>query len=437
MVTGSDAPITVDVERFVAGGEALARDPEGRVVFVAGALPGESVQVTLGERHAGWSRGTPVRVVRSSPHRVVPPCPQRRDGCGGCDWQHLATDRQLEAKLSVVRDAFRRTGGIRDEVVERAVVPGGSVPMTGYRTTVRVIGDEAGRPSFRAERSDRRVPAHGCAVSHPGLLALLDEVRLPDGLEATLRVSSSTGERTAHVVVPERRADRPVAPTTGERAIDVPADVGVGPDASLSETVDGHAFRVSAASFFQSGPAAAALLVRTVVELAPELADARRVVDAYAGVGLFAVAAVPVEAHVTVVETSATACADATFNLRDRPATVVRSRVDRWVRNETRASGGPTTRRRGASARRRSVDVVIADPARSGLGRAGAAAIAALSAPTVILVSCDPVAGARDVALLEAAGYRFEAARVLDVFPQTHHVEVVTRFTRRDQEHRP
>jgi 23S rRNA (uracil1939-C5)-methyltransferase len=390
-------PTTMHPERFVAGGDALAHDADGRVVFVRGGVPGDEVVVETVEDKGDWSRVVVSSVVRPGPDRVEPPCPHRRDGCGGCDWQHLAVPAQLPAKVEIVREALRRTGHLPDA----SIVPGAAVAATGYRTTIRVVGDEHGRAAYRRERSHDAVVATRCPIAHPSLHPVIDAIEIPPGVEVTLRSSVATGEVTA-------RWDRSRGEVGG-----LPAEVGVGEDAILYEEVAGHRLRVSAGSFFQSGPAAAELLVAAVRRHAPELDGARRVLDAYAGVGLFAVVAAPTAEHVVTVETSRAAVADCRANLGDRSARVEQGQVGRWRPD------------RGMD-----IDVVIADPARSGLGRPGVAAVLATDTPVVVLVSCDPVAMARDSALLGRHGYRHVTTEVLDVLPHTHHVECVTRFER-------
>jgi 23S rRNA (uracil1939-C5)-methyltransferase len=122
--------------------------------------------------------------------------------------------------------------------------------------------------------------------------------------------------------------------------------------------------------------------------------------------------------HVTVIESSKSGCGDATHNLAGRSASVLRADVSGWT---SPVGGGPTP----------PVDVIVADPARPGLGKPGVAALAAAAAAVLVLVNCDPVSLARDVTLLDAAGYRPESVEVLDLFPNTHHVETVTRFVPR------
>jgi 23S rRNA (uracil1939-C5)-methyltransferase len=215
--------------------------------------------------------------------------------------------------------------------------------------------------------------------------------------EFSLRVGDSSGERSAWV------ADGDV------ELLDVPADVGVGPGAIVHENVAGCDLQVSAASFFQSGPAAAELLVAAVREASSDLADVDTVVDAYGGIGLFAT--MFERARVIVVEGSSAACADAAANLADRRAKVVHAQVEQW--------------------KPRHADLVIADPSRSGLGRTAVGVLTGTSARRIVLVSCDPVSLARDAGLLRDSGYDHATSLVLDLFPQTHHVEVVTTFERR------
>ncbi len=384
-------------ERFVAGGEALAHDPEGRVVFVRGGVPGDEVSVEIIEAKGEWRRGLVTTVHHSSVDRVEPPCPQRREGCGGCDWQHLAVPAQLAAKAEIVRDALRRTGrlGSPDLTVGRAV------PSQGYRTTIRVVGAPDGRAAFRIDRSHDTVLASGCLVAHPSLLPLVEQLRITPDHEVSLRVSDATGQMTA-------RWDRRRGEVHG-----LPRSVHAGPNAFLTERVAGHDFRVSAGAFFQSGPAAAELLVDAVGRAAPELADASTVLDAYAGVGLFAVACAPTSAKVITVETSRAAVEDCRVNLRDRNARIERCEMSRWRPEDGLA-----------------IDVAVADPARSGLGRPGTAAMVAAQPGVLVLVSCDPVAMARDTDLLGRHGYRHDGTEILDLFPHTHHVECVTRFVR-------
>jgi 23S rRNA (uracil1939-C5)-methyltransferase len=379
---------------MAAGGDAIARVADGRVAFVRGALPDELVEIDIVQAKKDFVRGELVRVIQASSLRVEPPCPFHAAGCGGCTWQHVDPSGQLQLKVAVVIEALQRTG----KLVEPVVVSGASVPPWSYRTTLRLAVGAGGRLGLRGRSTHEVIELDGCPISHPLLQELLSSIRVAGEGEVSLRVSAATGERSAWV------ADGAV------ELHDVPSDVSIGADAVIHEVIDGIRLQVSAPSFFQSGPAAAELLVAAVRDACADLPAPDVLVDAYGGVGLLA-AAVPA-GTTTVVEGSRSACADAAVNLADRRHHIICSTVEHW--------------------RPRRADLVIADPSRSGLGKQAVAVLTATEASRLVLVSCDPVALARDAVLLREAGYAHAHSTVFDLFPQTHHVEVVTTFERRD-----
>ncbi len=383
----------VRAEKMAAGGDAIARLADGRIVFVRGALPEELVAIQIVQSKKDFARAEVLDVVEPSPHRVEPPCPGHAAGCGGCAWQHVEAAAQPGLKTAIVIEALRRTGKIVDPVVG----VGSSVPAWAYRTTLRVAAGRGDRLGLHGRNSHDVVELSGCPVSHPLLEELLAGVRVRGHGEVSLRVGAATGERSAWIV------DGDV------ELLGLAPDVAVGPAAAVHEVVAGKTLRVSAPSFFQSGPAAAELLVAAVREACGELVEAASVVDAYGGVGLFASAFDG--RKVTVVESSDSACADAAVNLAGRRAEIVRGFVEQW--------------------KSRRADLVIADPSRNGLGRQAVAVLSATQASRIVVVSCDPVTLARDAGLLREAGYDHVRSTVYDLFPQTQHVEVVTTFDRR------
>lgn len=418
-MTGSDAPVRIT--DIAAGGAGVARERSGRVLFVEGALPGELVVAELTAERRDHARAVAVAVVEPAPGRVAPPCPWVSAGCGGCGWQHAAPGLQRELKARMVGHALGRLAG----VVEPAVSPGPALPATGHRTTLRGVADEAGRFALRAHRSHDLVRVPTCLVAHPLVAEVLAAGRFPPGAEVTVRVGARTGERLVVVDGPGRGRDAGVAgDDSGDRGQDgssvvVPdgvrvvtgAELAAGRRAWLHEEVAGVRLRVSARSFFQAGPLAAEALVAAVGAAAGPLGPDERLADLYGGVGLFA-ATVGRDAPTVLVEASASAAADARVNLRDRhrPARVVRRDVARW--------------------RPRRTEVVVADPPRAGLGRAGVRSVAGTHARRVVLVSCDVGSMGRDLALLQSTGYRWVSSTLVDAFPHTPHVEVVTRLDR-------
>jgi 23S rRNA (uracil1939-C5)-methyltransferase len=309
---------------------------------------------------------------------------------------------QHDAKIRIAVESLARIGriAISEDLVERAAA-GGRVPSSAYRTTVRLAFDDEGRAGFRRRSSNRVVAIDDCLVAHPLLQRAISSIsaRPRSDVEVTLRCSTTTGVVGAVVHGDERDV-------RGLEAVDV-----VGEEARLVETIHGVDLVVSMGSFFQSGPMAADLLVDAVRVLSgPEALSGAfgQVVDAYGGCGLFAATVVPSHVHVTLVESNPIAVADARQNLAGRRASIVAGPVEDW---EAQPAG-----------------LVIADPARTGLGPRGVATIVATRAPIVVLVSCDAAAGARDARLLVESGYELDDMVVLDLFPHTNHLEMVMRF---------
>lgn len=396
---------------IAAGGEAVARDDSGRVVFVAGALPGERVRASLTEERSQFARAQAVEIVDAADGRITPPCPEVANGCGGCGWQHVDLATQRALKATIVTDALRRQGRVAGAVVD----VGDALAPTGFRTTLRLAVGAVGGAGFRRARSHEVVDLDRCLIAHPLLLPMVTGADFGAAAEVTLRCGAGTAERmalvdpsTAAVALPGGHGDVLLVGADELRA---------GRRAWIHEELAGRRWRISARSFFQARPDGAEALIEAVVGvLGPPVSPGERLLDAYGGVGLFA-GALGTGRRTTVVERSASSVADARVNLADREAKVLRLDVERW--------------------RPAPMDVVVADPARSGLGKAAVAVLAATGARRLVLVSCDPASLGRDAALLGAAGYAWTATRLVDLFPHTPHIEAVTCFDRRPSEDAP
>ena len=392
-------PHTIQITAMAAGGDGLGRDEGGRVTFVPGALAGETVSVVLEQVKKDFARARLVQVLEASPDRVEPPCPFVASGCGGCDWQHVAPAAQRRLKLGIVSDALRRQAHL-----DVAVAEGPDLPPLGYRTTLRGRSLE-GRFALRERRGHDLVAVDPCLVAHPLLGELVETGRFPDG-EVVLRAGARTGER---LVVVDGEPGATSVPD-GVRVVTTD-ELDAGTRAWIHEEVAGRLFRVSARSFFQARPdGAEALLDAVATALGASSQPGGHLVDLYGGVGLFA-GSLPGWRSVTLVEQSPSAVADARVNLADRDARVVRADVDHW---------GPSH-----------ADAVVADPPRAGLRKPGVRRVVATGAPVIALVSCDPAALGRDARLLVEAGYDLTSVSLVDLFPHTSHVEVVSRFVRR------
>jgi 23S rRNA (uracil1939-C5)-methyltransferase len=424
---GSTAEVTV--ERLVAGGDGLARMPDGRVAFVPAVANGEVVQIELTNARRDHVRGRVVSITTRSADRVEPPCPNVAAGCGGCSWQHLSLPAQHEAKVEIVRDAFRRIARIDDvdaivrrggSIVEAAGTNSGSADVAvggGWRTTVRAAVDGQGRAGFRIAGSHDICVSGPCLVAHPVVAFLLDRGRFFGNSEVFIRVGTTGKETIVMVEGDTKRIEIPsLSGLTGFQDWKAPLvlswdELHLGMPGAVHEEVGGVTFQVSAPSFFQSGPAAASLLVEAVGVALKPYGTAEVFVDLYGGVGLFAATVGKNAKTVMVLEEAISSVNDAELNL---PSTAVvhRKDVTEWE--------PPRIVRRSQKTH------VVADPARAGLGERGVTAVLSAEPDVVVLVSCDAAAGARDIALFAEAGWTCRSATVLEVFPHTAHVEIVS-----------
>ncbi len=400
-VSGVDESPTLElVTHGVAkGGEAVAREPDGRVVFVEGALPDERVMVEISESKKGFLRGRATEILEPSPHRIDPSCAEVANGCGGCDFQIASPEHQLELKRVIVTDALERIGKL-EQIPDIETVP---LPASGYRTAVRCVVSD-GQAGYRARRSHEPINIDSCYVAHPLANELIQTGYYGTASEISIRVGAATGERL-------------VVADSSSLGAQVPSDVVVvgedelkaGRRAWMHEIVANQKWRISAGSFFQTRQDGAQALVDEVREAVGELPPDARAFDLYGGVGLFAGTVFGPDHHVVLVEQNASSVADAKVNLEGRNVKLVRSKVEGW--SPKRA------------------DVVIADPARQGLGRNAVSRIAATDAAVVVLVSCDAASLARDASLLARKGYHLDSVTLVDLFPMTSHTETVSRFS--------
>ncbi|MCP2368182.1 tRNA/tmRNA/rRNA uracil-C5-methylase (TrmA/RlmC/RlmD family) [Agromyces flavus] len=411
--------LDLEVERIAHGGVAVARH-EGRVVFVADAIPGERVaaQVVDAGRERFW-RAETISVLRASPDRREHPwaeasvdrAPEQR--AGGAEFGHIAMARQRELKADVLRDALRRMGGVEAEAavepVDPAVAPGVDPEAgTGWRTRVRLHVAPDGTVGPYAARSHTVVPVASLPLAAPAIQAIAPIARTLEGATAVDLVAPADGDPQLIVRSPgDHRSRRDAAPT-------------------ITERVGERRFTVDRDGFWQVHVGAAATLTAAVQDLVdPDRFDpAADNQDLYGGVGLLAAAVgdrFGSGVRITTVEADAGATEHAGANLADWVgARAVTARVDRYLDELAAAPDAATRGLRGAT--------VVLDPPRSGAGRAVVDRLAALRPAQVVYVACDPVALARDVGLFRAHGYELEALRAFDLFPDTHHVEAVARL---------
>ena len=383
----------VSIDKWVYGGDAMARI-EGRVVFVPFALPGETVKVGLKE---GDMHATLTEIVQPSAERVTAPCPLFTR-CGGCHYQHAPYEFQLARKVDILREQLRRVGKIKWEG-EIATISG---PALGYRNRGQ-FHLHNGKIGYLAAGSHNLVPVDGeCPISSPRLNQALAEMRerMPDrrfpGFVHSLELF--TDETNVQVNILE--TDKPVAKSFYEWC---------GSTVALEYATKFGKFRVSPRSFFQVNR----FLIEQLVETAIGDASGGSALDLYAGVGLFSIPLARKFKKVAAVEGGVTAARDLEVNA-ENAGLVLQHLQGRVEEHLARITATP--------------DFVVADPPRAGLGKTVVSHLARLKPARLTIVSCDPATLARDIAGL--TDYKIEKLTLIDLFPQTYHLETVAELSR-------
>ena len=393
---------TLTIDSFAHGGFGVARD-DGRVVFVADAIPGETVVAELTEEKKSFARAVAVEVLDASADRIEHIWPEasihRAPGerAGGADLGFVTLERQRALKTDVITDALARFGGGTVPFELRPVEP-----ATQWRTRVSLHVNEQGVAGPRAARSHAVVPVESYPLAIRAIAEQEPWTATFPGADRVDVVASSTGQLRTMV----RTAD------------DRPAR-----SATLTERVHGREFQVDESGFWQVHSAAAATLQSAVTEaIRPDLFQPEAEhVDLYGGVGLLAVPlldAAGAAAKLVSVEASERATELAQANLSDwLGSRAVTANVERYLRRESIAAGA----------------TVVLDPPRAGAGREVVTRLAESAAAQLIYVACDPVAFARDLGTFRSLGWDADWLAAFDLFPQTHHVELVARIVPRQK----
>jgi 23S rRNA (uracil1939-C5)-methyltransferase len=367
-----------------------------------------------------WARARLLEVLTPSPDRVTPPCPHfGAHACGGCQWQHLDYAAQLRCKTAVVRDQLARLGGMSDAPVRDTQTVG---EPWAYRNHVQLHAGAEALGFIAADDDGRIEPIDACPLMHPLLAELYDDLDLE--MEGLLRLSLRAAVRSAQrMLIFETEDEQPF-----ELEVDIPVSCVllrsdglpitlVGRD-HLIEEVAGHAYKVTAGSFFQVNTNGAGALVAAVEEMLQPRPH-QQLLDLYAGVGLFSVALAGRVARVTAVEAAPSAALDARANFETLFGGAGNAQlIEAEVLEALETLDGL-------------VDLVVADPPRAGCGAAVVSRLAALRVERLVIVACDPAALARDARTLAENGYRLVEVRPFDLFPQTYHIESVALFERK------
>ena len=273
-------------------GEAMAYHNE-QEVFVLGGIPGEKVTAEIVRVRRKYVAAKVVDILQASPDRVESPCGYYGD-CTGCQWQHLDYAAQLDAKYAKVVDALRRVGGIEGAPV-LPILP--SPRQYEYRNHARFTVGREGDLGFVNRETRRFVRIDHCMLMHPGINDLLG--KLQDQCGETTQLAIRAGRETGDYLIQPPLKNPAIGIATGQK--------------HYLESVDDRQFRVASPSFFQVNIEQAARLIQVVRE-ALNLAGDETLLDAYTGVGTFAILLAPYVKRVYAIEESSAAVADAREN---------------------------------------------------------------------------------------------------------------------------
>ncbi|WP_315637982.1 MULTISPECIES: TRAM domain-containing protein [Microbacterium] len=414
MTSSAADVLDLDITGIAHGGTFIARH-DGRVVFVSDAIPGERVRARLLDPSAGagepdtrsfW-RAETIEVLEASPHRrphIWPEADVAHDPAqrpGGADLGHIDLEQQRVLKRQVLAEAFDRFAGPGLEAPEIEAVESGD--GTGWRTRVTLHVDDEGRIGPFAARSHRVVPVSTHPLARPAIAELALDLQGEQAGRIELVEPADGRVRILRHPEAERRSPRDRRPRPTPEV--------------MQERVGDRTFDVDAGGFWQVHPRAASVLDGAVYGLLDGHVEPDAThYDLYGGVGLFARTLADLGGtDVVTVESSRRATQHAAANLAPLDVTAVTARVDRFLQQPRR--GGVT----GA---------VVLDPPRSGAGRAVVEGVHALSPSAIAYVACDPVALARDLGTFRGLGWEVGALRGFDLFPHSHHFEVVALLTR-------
>jgi 23S rRNA (uracil1939-C5)-methyltransferase len=423
--------VNLKIEKMVYGGDGLARLEGGKAVFLPFVLPGEEVSATLFKEKSSFARASVDQVLQPSEKRVKAPCPYFGE-CGGCHYQHTGYKTQIELKGSILRETLLRNGKLewKGDIIAHSAEP------WNYRnrTRLKVRGGTDFALGYHRFASHDLLPIIECPISSPTVNRVIQQLWEigatgavpPDVTEIELFVDNADSRLLLELIY--KPGGKGIREFAGELQTRVPNVMGVGlfeeahgsaaMPAELKDTVGNptllyqvgeKSFRVSAGSFFQTNRFLINELVKTVVgDFFGNIA-----LDLYSGVGLFANHLAKRFSQVFAVESGPASAGDLQTNVL-KNVVPVKTEVEQFLPRCLNMHP----------------DLVVVDPPRAGLGAKVAQLLAALKVKRISYVSCDPATLARDMRVLLETGYHVEEVHLVDLFPQTFHIETLIRLAR-------
>ncbi|MFC1524120.1 23S rRNA (uracil(1939)-C(5))-methyltransferase RlmD [Thermodesulfobacteriota bacterium] len=437
----------ITIEKIIAGGAGFGHLADGRVVLTPYVLPGEEVSITIVKKHKDYAEARLQEVISPSQHRVTPRCPHFTH-CGGCDLQHAETDYQLGIKDAILRELLTRSGLVLPGDPGRVIQPPAASPTPfEYRQRIRLQVDRQTRKwGYFQTRSHTVEPIEQCPLARPTINATLDRIRTNPHFQALLKqaegfelIENPGSGRILlllHSLRKLRPADRKHAETVLTEHENLQNILFKAPDQALLKVRDSEADKLlnfvipasdrlacrldmtlEAGGFCQVNQAQNLNLINMLLEWT-EPGSGDRILDLFCGMGNFSL---PLATHAQEVLGMDLQRAAIRSAKRNRTlAGLENCNFEQF----TALDGIQNINRRGET-----FDIILLDPPRSGC-REVIPHLAATQARTIIYISCNPSTLSRDLKELRETGYHLDRIRLVDMFPQTHHMEVITRLVR-------
>jgi len=403
--TEQQETLEVKIERLLPGGVGLAH-AEGRTLFVSLAAPDDIVRVKIDRVSGKVAFASIIEIIKPSPVRIEPPCPYF-GLCGGCDFQQLSYEAQLDAKKEIILDCLHRIAKI--EAPLETPIHASPKPWQYRARATWQFDRSTNRLGYFTRGSNNVCDVEYCAVLVPELQQTLEELRNE---------------------IPSEQLPKHIDAVAGDDGVSVAVrNAGVqGHNAPIiSRRIGNETYQFSAEGFFQINHD----LLEAMIETALGDAEGKAAVDLYCGVGLFTLPlarrferVIGVEANPLATDFARRNLAECTPIVREgadsarsenQETEIVTARVGDWLSQHSNSIG--------------TVDFLLLDPPRTGAENKDIAGILALRPRQISYVSCDPATLARDLKKLIAGGYSLDSVAAFDMFPQTHHVETIARLS--------
>ena len=380
--------IRLILENWGRLGSAMAH-LDDKVVFVFGGIPVEEVVAKVIAERRNYIAAEVVEILKPSPERVKPPCIYFGN-CTGCQFQHINYEFQIKLKQQFLLDSLQRVGGFIEPYVLETIP---SPKIYGYRNHARfTIGNE-GALGFINRESRAFIPIDQCMIMESGINEIMG--RLQGSCSETSQLSIRYGVNTGEFLI---------QPILNNKTLDIPTG-----QKHYKESIRKQIFQIASPSFFQVNIQQLDTMVEIIKE-AIQLSGSEVIVDAYAGVGTFAILLAPYAGKIIAIEDSSAAIHDAKINSANF------TNVE-FILGKTEELLCALDEKPYA---------VILDPSRKGCHIKTLQALHLLKPQKIVYISCDPNTLARDLKILCAEGFYLERVQPIDMFPQTHHVESIS-----------